>query len=65
MHLPQIATLTTLLGFTLAIIAFFYMRPRARLQLNTRYRLWKLLLALSTIVVLIGILLILLPESIW
>ena len=65
MQLQQMALLIILLGLVLAIMAFFYMRPRAHLQLHTRYRSWKFLLLLSAIVVLIGIFLILLPKRIW
>ncbi len=65
MHLKQMAMLIILLGLALSAIAFCYMRPKALLNLHTVYRLWKLLLISSITIIVIGILLISLPASIW
>jgi cytochrome c oxidase assembly factor CtaG len=62
----QIAILVLIIGVSQTIIGYFYMRPRAITRQNTSaYSKWKLLLFIGLLVTIVGLVMLLLPESLW
>jgi hypothetical protein len=66
MHGWQVALIIIIIGISQIMMAYLYLRPRAKKKpASSAYSRWRLLLTLGILITIMGLILALLPESLW